>query len=98
MILSPFLFTLDIFIPGVAQMLRAQSNPFMDACDVIDILPLVIRTMASGRLLPEKCRTWFAFFVQSVGLSPLVATIARFSAFALLLQGSVVVVILLLSA
>jgi hypothetical protein len=80
-------------------MLLAQSTPFMDVFELIDTLPVGIRIIADGIFpLPPNFRTcvavehiWLAFepVLALMRASPLLATIAMFSALGLLLQGSV---------
>ena len=87
---------LELFVvkvtPGDAQMVPAQSRPFIAAAPLIDIVPWGIRTIAAGRLVPPNFRVWVAV-LQLVELSPLLATIAMFSALGRLLHGKGLVVI-----
>lgn len=88
--LEPSGLFVDRAMPLPAQIFPAQITPFIVAVALIDTVPCGIKTNAAGRLDPPNFRLWVAV-VQLIELSPLLATMARFSAFASLLQGSVVV-------
>ena len=80
------------------QKLAEFIHPGPDsAAELIDTLPWGISTRAAGRLVPPNLRGWVAV-VQLVALSPLLATIAMFSAFGLLLQARGLVALALESA
>ena len=97
MMLVPLVLLVESAMPGVAQMFPAHSSPFSVAAVLIDTLPWGISTKAAGKLVPPNLRVWVAV-VQLVALSPLLATIARFSALGLELQGSVLVALAAKSA
>ena len=84
--LLPSLLLVDKASPGLAQIVPAHSNPRIVAGELIDTLPCGISTSAAGRLVPPNLRFCVAV-LQLLELSPLLATITRFSALGLLLQG-----------